>query len=57
MAMQNYIEEPNSPEYSIVHAIDDSCLLFAVKENQTNTNEYSDNSSLESTQKIITPLM
>ena len=30
---QDYIEEPASPEYSILHALDDSCLLFAVKEN------------------------
>lgn len=29
----DYIEEPDSPEYSILHALDDSCLLFAVKEN------------------------
>ena len=32
---QDYLEEPNSPEYSILHALDDSCLLFAVKEHQT----------------------
>ena len=33
MAGQDYLEEPGSPEYSIVHALDESCLLFAVKEN------------------------
>ena len=33
MAGQDYLEEPSSPEYSIVHALDESCLLFAVKEN------------------------
>lgn len=30
---QDYIEEKNSPEYTILSAIDDSCVLFAVKEN------------------------
>lgn len=33
MVGQDYLEEPGSPEYSIVHALDESCLLFAVKEN------------------------
>jgi hypothetical protein len=30
---KDYLDEPASPEYSILHAIDDSCILFAVKEN------------------------
>jgi len=30
---KDFVEEPSSPEYSILHALDDSCLLFAVKEN------------------------
>lgn len=34
----DFIEEPNSPEYTIVQAIDDSCVLFAVKETQSNPN-------------------
>lgn len=29
---QDYLEHPESPEYSILHALDDSCLLFAIKE-------------------------
>lgn len=32
----DFEEEPHSPEYTIVSAIDDSCVLFAVKENQSN---------------------
>ena len=35
---KDYIEEPNSPEYTIVSAIDDSCVLFAVKDSQSNEN-------------------
>ena len=57
---QDYLEEPNSPEYSIFHAIDDSCLLFAIKEDQTDQGvnlDSSGGSSLESTQKLITPMM
>jgi hypothetical protein len=30
-----FVEEPDSPEYTIVSAIDDSCVLFAVKEGQS----------------------
>ena len=29
---RDFIEEPDSPEYTIVSALDDSCVLFAVKE-------------------------
>jgi len=28
----DFIEEPYSPEYTIVKALDDSCVLFTVKE-------------------------
>lgn len=48
----DFLEEPRSPEYTIVTALDDSCVLFAVKEGQGNS---SANNSLESTQNIITP--
>jgi hypothetical protein len=53
----DYLEEPNSPEYTIVSAIDDSCVLFAVKENQPNQNQSikSESSSLESTHRRMTP--
>lgn len=57
---QDYLEEPASPEYSILHAIDDSCLFFAINENQTDPRVRIDSSaenSLESTQKLITPMM
>ena len=59
MVGQDYLEEPGSPEYSIVHALDESCLLFAVKENQSDprVQVHSEDSSLESTRKIITPLV
>ena len=59
MMGQDYLEEPNSPEYSILHAIDDSCVLFAVKENQNDprVNLHSEGNSIESSKKIITPLM
>jgi len=48
----DFVEEPNSPEYTIVSAIDDSCVLFAVKELQSNpaVNVRSDDSSLNTTQ-------
>ena len=29
---KDFLEEPDSPEYTIVSAIDDSCVLFAVKD-------------------------
>ena len=29
---RDYVEEPSSPEYSILRSIDDNCLLFAVRE-------------------------
>ena len=50
---RDFIEEPNSPEYTIVSAIDDSCVLFAVKETQNlpGVNVKSDVSSFESTFK------
>ena len=56
---QDFLEEPGSPEYSLMQAIDDSCLLFAVKENQSDPRikVHSDNSSLESTQKLLTPAL
>lgn len=56
---KDFLEEPGSPEYSIVHALDDSCLLFQVKEIQSypRVNVFSETNSLESTQRILTPIM
>lgn len=31
-ATSDFLEQPNSPEYTYVTALDDSCVLFAVKE-------------------------
>lgn len=50
---QEHLEEPASPEYSILHGLDDNCILFAVKENQTDPRVHvysSGESSLNSTQ-------
>eukprot|EP00347_Sterkiella_histriomuscorum_P008212 403345949 len=51
------IEEPNSPEYTIVRALDNSCVLFQVKENQPNTvlTESDGNSGYNSGLKLQSP--
>ncbi len=56
--MSNFLEEPNSPEYTIVSAIDDSCVLFAVKplERGPEGDNSNESNSLNSTQKLVTPL-
>jgi len=56
---RDYIEEPSSPEYSMFKSTDETCLLFAVREDQVDPTAeiYSDHSSLESTQRIISPTM
>ncbi|CDW84940.1 UNKNOWN [Stylonychia lemnae] len=44
----DFIEEPYSPEYTIVRALDDSCVLFAVKENQSSQNGFDNTRFFES---------
>ena len=48
---RDFIEEPHSPQYNILRSTDETCLLFAVKEDQEDPDAdiYSDLSSLEST--------
>jgi hypothetical protein len=58
---KDFEEDPmHSPEYSIVHALDDSCVLFTVNEDQEDPRireNNSDNTSHESTQKLISPAL